>query len=128
MTSALLCLALAVFHESRGEPIKGQQAVAEVIVNRTESAKYPTDICAVIKQQGQFSWYNPNISLSSPPPSIYKNTQAKESWDQAKDVAQKTLQKPTNHTKGALFFNGSRLGVRYRTDTKPCTIGKHVFY
>lgn len=128
MTSAMLCLALAVFYESRGEPLRGQQAVAEVIVNRTESEKYPKDVCSVIKQQGQFSWYNRNISLSKPPVVTYKNAQASESWEQAKKVASQALDEPTNHTKGALFFNGTRLGVRFRTDTKPCKIGNHIFY
>lgn len=128
MTSAMLCLALAVFYESRGEPLKGQQAVAEVIVNRTESGKYPNGVCDVVRQSGQFSWYNPNISLSKPPMLIYKNVQATSSWEQAKQVAHTAIHEPTNHTNGALFFNSSRLGVRYRTDTKPCKIGNHIFY
>lgn len=34
--TALLCLALTIFHESRGEPIEGQYAVAEVVLNRAE--------------------------------------------------------------------------------------------
>ena len=127
-SAAMLCLALAVFYESRGEPLRGQKAVAEVIVNRAESGKYPKDICSVIKQQGQFSWYNRNISLSKPPVLIYKNAQVNESWEQAKDVAHQALREPTNHTKGALFFNSTRLGVRFDTDVKPCRIGKHVFY
>ena len=128
MSSAILCLALAVFYESRGEPLRGQQAVAEVIVNRSESGKYPKDICSVIKQQGQFSWYNRNISLSKPPMVTYKNAQANSSWEQAKQVAHNAINEPTNHTNGALFFNSTRLGVRFRTDTKPCKIGNHIFY
>lgn len=128
MSSAILCLALAVFYESRGEPLRGQQAVAEVIVNRSESNQYPKDVCSVIKQQGQFSWYNSNISLSKPPSATYRSAQASASWEQAKSIAHKAVTDPTNHTKGALFFNASRLGVRFRTDTKPCRIGNHIFY
>lgn len=128
MSSAVLCLALAVFYESRGEPLRGQQAVAEVIVNRSESKKYPSDVCSVIKQQGQFSWYSSNISLNKPPVLIYRSAQAQKSWEQAKDVAHQALNEPTNHTRGALFFNSTRLGVRYRTDVRPCKIGNHIFY
>lgn len=63
MTSAALCLALAVYYEARGEPFDGQLAVAEVVMNRVESARFPDDVCAVVTQGGEdrhrchFSFY-----------------------------------------------------------------------
>lgn len=128
MTESLLCLALAIFHEARGEPIKGQQAVAEVVINRTKDQDFPNTVCSVIKQKSQFSWYKPNISLSTPPKSIKTNIQSQEAWENAKKIAKQQLSKPSNHTKGAVFFNTQRLGVRFKTDVKPCKIGNHVFY
>ena len=44
------CLAEALYFEARGEPIKGQLAVGEVILNRVEDARYPSSICRVINQ------------------------------------------------------------------------------
>lgn len=44
------CLAEALYFEARGETVKGQFAVAEVILNRVDSRKYPNSICGVVKQ------------------------------------------------------------------------------
>ncbi len=44
------CLATAIYFEARSEPVKGQQAVAQVIVNRAFSGFYPNDICGVVYQ------------------------------------------------------------------------------
>lgn len=55
MTS-LMCLAVAVFFEARGEPLDGQYAVAEVIMNRVEDSRYPDTVCGVVFQDRQFSF------------------------------------------------------------------------
>lgn len=47
------CLATAIYFEARGEPIKGQQAVAQVIMNRVRSPLFPDTVCGVV-YQGQF--------------------------------------------------------------------------
>src|SRR5712691_3020738 len=44
------CLANAVYFESRGEPVRGQIAVAQVIMNRVFSGYYPNDVCGVVYQ------------------------------------------------------------------------------
>lgn len=44
------CLANAIYWESRSEPIKGQEAVAQVVMNRVFSPFYPNDVCAVVYQ------------------------------------------------------------------------------
>jgi spore germination cell wall hydrolase CwlJ-like protein len=44
------CLAEAVYFEARGEPVRGQMAVAQVIINRVFSGYYPNDICGVVYQ------------------------------------------------------------------------------
>jgi len=50
------CLASAVYFEAQGEPLEGQLAVAEVVLNRTRSGRYPATICAVVRQPAQFSF------------------------------------------------------------------------
>jgi hypothetical protein len=44
------CLAQAIYFEARGEDLRGQFAVAEVILNRVDSALYPGSICEVVHQ------------------------------------------------------------------------------
>jgi len=44
------CLAEALYHEARGESVKGQFAVAEVILNRVDSSAFPDTICGVVHQ------------------------------------------------------------------------------
>lgn len=50
------CLASAVYFEAQGEPLEGQLAVAEVVLNRTRSGRYPATICGVVRQPAQFSF------------------------------------------------------------------------
>ena len=54
------CLQTALYFESRGETLRGQFAVAEVILNRVDSGRYPATICGVVEQGGsggcQFSY------------------------------------------------------------------------
>ncbi len=44
------CLATAIYFESRGEPLEGQIAVAEVILNRVDDRRFPNSVCAVTNQ------------------------------------------------------------------------------
>ena len=44
------CLTEALYFEARGESIRGQFAVAEVILNRVDSRKFPNSICRVVNQ------------------------------------------------------------------------------
>lgn len=50
------CMATAVYFEARGEAIEGQLAVADVVMNRASSGKYPPSWCEVVKQPWQFSF------------------------------------------------------------------------
>ena len=52
----LRCLAENVYYESRGEPLVGQYAVAEVTMNRVASPEFPDSVCAVVRAKGAFSW------------------------------------------------------------------------
>ena len=44
------CLADAVYFEARGEPLRGQEAVAQVVMNRVFSGFYPNNVCGVVYQ------------------------------------------------------------------------------
>ncbi len=47
------CLANAVYFEARGEPLRGQVAVAQVVLNRVFSPYYPKDVCGVVYQNAE---------------------------------------------------------------------------
>ena len=44
------CLAEAIYFEARGEAVRGQIAVAQVVLNRAFSGKYPDTVCGVVYQ------------------------------------------------------------------------------
>ena len=121
ISESILCLAIAIFHESRGESKKAQYAVAEVIHNRTKHPDYPDNYCAVIKQKGQFSFVKNHKSMTVPRYEL-------ESWKESIAVAIDFERKKSNHVGKALYFNTVKLGVRYKTKTKSVKIGNHIFY
>ena len=46
----LMCIALAIYFEARGESSLGQWAVGNVVLNRVRDPRYPSDACLVVKQ------------------------------------------------------------------------------
>lgn len=56
MSSSAKCLADNIYHEARGDSIKGQIAVANTVINRVKSDLYPNTICGVVWQKAQYSW------------------------------------------------------------------------
>lgn len=57
ISTAVMCLALNVYFEARNQPLAGQVAVAQVTMNRVRSDKFPNDVCEVVYDHKQFSWY-----------------------------------------------------------------------
>ena len=116
----LRCLAGAIYFEAQGEPLNGQLAVAQVILNRTKSGRFPTGVCDVIKQRGQFSFVRHGaIPSVSPSRAAYRTAVA---------VAKVALADAWDTSAGkALYFNtpGNRPGVRVQ---KIAAIGNHIFY
>lgn len=44
------CLAMNIYHEARGDNLAGKYAVADVVINRVESTRYPNTVCEVVMQ------------------------------------------------------------------------------
>jgi len=82
------CLANAVYFESRGEAVRGQMAVAQVVMNRVFSGYYPNDVCGVVYQNArrhlacQFTFACDGI------PDVVTEPEA---WEIAKKIARDTL-------------------------------------
>jgi spore germination cell wall hydrolase CwlJ-like protein len=82
------CLAEAVYFESRGEAVRGQIAVAQVVLNRAFSGFYPTTVCGVVYQNKhrhmacQFTFACDNVADIVREPDM---------WDRAKKIAKAML-------------------------------------
>ena len=116
----LRCLAGAIYFESKGEPLSGQLAVAQVILNRVKSGRFPTDICSVVTQRGQFSFVRGGRI-----PAI---DEARKTWRIAVAVARVAVDKAWDTVAGtALYFNarGRSPGAGIR---RIAVIGNHFFY
>jgi N-acetylmuramoyl-L-alanine amidase len=56
ITASIMCLALNIYHEARGEPLAGQLAVGFSTMNRVADKRYPDTVCGVVKQAKYHSW------------------------------------------------------------------------
>jgi spore germination cell wall hydrolase CwlJ-like protein len=52
------CIVEALWYEARSETEEGMRHVASVLLNRTQSKHYPSNLCAVVRQPKQFSYRN----------------------------------------------------------------------
>ena len=124
----LECLAEAIYFEARGEPVRGQFAVAEVILNRVISREFPDDVCAVVNQgtgkkfQCQFSY-----TCDGLPEHIGDKT----SWERSEKIAALALtgEVPLTLTEGAMYYHTTAVSP-YWADLFDLTtqIGVHRFY
>lgn len=78
---ALRCLTLAIYYEAALEPTEGQQAVAQVVLNRVRDPNYPDTVCGVVFQGAervtgcQFSFTCDGALASAPVPWAWKRAQ-----------------------------------------------------
>ena len=116
------CLAKAVYFESRGEPLEGQLAVANVVINRANSGRYPPDWCGVVKQHAQFSFVR-NGEL--PNPDYYSG-----SWSRAVGIAKIAASKVlTALPQDVLWYHANYVAPTWRHNlTEVEQIGAHIFY
>ena len=57
-----VCMAKNIYFEARNESIQGQILVALVTIQRVEDPRWPNDICGVVYDNKQFSWYSDGLS------------------------------------------------------------------
>lgn len=115
--SDLNCLATAVYFESRGEPMEGQLAVAQTILNRVESGRYAPTVCGVINQPKQFSY-----DRSRAP-------RAGSDWETARAIARIAMEDMWHEVAPrAISFHARRVAPNWAGKTRVATIGNHIFY
>jgi spore germination cell wall hydrolase CwlJ-like protein len=115
------CLAGTVYFEAKGESLQGQLGVAEVVLNRARSGRFPSTICGVVKQRGQFSF----IRGGGFPP-IARSSLA---WRKAVAIARIAMDEMAEGpAPRALFFHATRVSPGWRGLTRVATVGNHIFY
>lgn len=122
--SELKCLSDTLYFEARGESLSGQKAVAEVILNRRDSGKFPSTICGVVKQGSskgcQFSY-----NCGKP-----RAIREKGAYERVSKVAAAALAgAPRTLTAGATYFHTTGVKPSWsRVFTRTARIGRHIFY
>jgi spore germination cell wall hydrolase CwlJ-like protein len=123
-----ICLAEAIYFEARGEAVRGQMAVAQVVLNRVFSGKYPNTVCGVVYQNShrhlacQFTFACDGI------PDVVREP---DMWERAKTIAAEMLD-------GKLWLPEVGKATHYhaywvrpgwvREMTKMHKLGVHTFY
>ena len=114
------CLASAVYFEAKGESLAGQLAVARVVLARANSGRFPSTLCGVVFQKGQFSFVR-GASL----PSIQTDSMH---WRNAVAISNIALDnKWKSPVEGALFFHARHVSPGWRL-TRLGSVDNHIFY
>ena len=135
LETALMCMATNIYHEAKNQPMVGQIAVAQVVMNRVKDSRYPNNVCDVIKQgltykngkvvlgKCQFSWYcdgkKDDVNMKT------------EKWRNSLRYASMVI---TNRitldvTEGATHYHATYVRPAWaRTKTKTVRINRHIFY
>lgn len=124
---ALRCLAQAVYYEAGFEPVEGQMAVAQTVINRMRHPGYPKSICGVVYEGAaratgcQFSFACDGSLARAPPPALWANAEA---------VARRAL--------NGFVFKPVGVATHYHADyvapywaptlVKLKQFGQHIFY
>jgi len=122
------CLATAIYFEARGEPVKGQLAVAQVVMNRVRSSIYPDTICGVVFQ-GQLRRKGCQFSFTCDGHTDVPKD--KERWLLANKLAAQVTRGEVwlPEIGRASHYHATYVKPRWRRDmNKVKKVGRHIFY
>ena len=135
MLSTITCLAVAIYFEARSEPIAGQLAVAQVVLNRVANERYPDTVCDVITEGPTYPSGHPvrdkcqfSFWCDGKPEDIHDY----EAWQTAirvATIATETTALPIDISEGAMFYHATSVSPSWRhTMQMTARIGQHIFY
>ncbi len=121
------CLAEALYFEARGESVRGQFAVAEVIMNRVESGRFPDTLCGVINQ-GTGKRYQCQFTYTCDGHKEVINE--KRAYERVSKVARAALDGIAKKmTAGATHYHTKAVRPSWsRVYKETARIGVHIFY
>ncbi|MBW8815720.1 MAG: cell wall hydrolase [Caulobacterales bacterium] len=124
---ALTCLAQAVYYEAAREPEVGQEAIAQVVLNRVRHPAYPKSVCGVVYQGAarptgcQFTFTCDGALRWAPEPTL---------WRRARQVAERALAGYVDKQVGSATHYHADYVAPYWAPTlvKMTQVGQHIFY
>jgi hypothetical protein len=124
---ALHCMTQAIYYEAAREPLRGQEAVAQVVLNRVRHPAYPKSICGVVYQGSarptgcQFTFTCDGALRWQPQAAL---------WRQSQDVAKRALAGFVDKDVGSATHYHAAYVVPYWAPTliKMTQVGQHIFY
>jgi len=122
------CLATAIYFESRGEPVKGQVAVAQVVLNRVKNPTYPDSICKVVYQNKR--WRN-RCQFSFACDGIRDRVHNMQLWKQAQTLAADVIEgrRWLKEVGASTHYHATYVNPRWaHRMNRKSKIGQHIFY
>jgi spore germination cell wall hydrolase CwlJ-like protein len=125
MIDPLTCLAIAIYFEARGEPLEGKVAVGQVVMNRVKDRRWPMDVCSVVKDRCQFSFY-----CDGKPERLSKKGLASTAYKESVEAAYVTLKgHAVDNTIGSVYYHADYVAPYWsQVFVKTVKIGRHIFY
>jgi spore germination cell wall hydrolase CwlJ-like protein len=121
------CLTEALYFEARGETVKGQFAVAEVILNRVSSPSFPDTICGVINQGTGRKFACQFTYTCDGRAEVIREPKAYEMVGKVAKMVMEGM--PRTLTDGATFYHTKAVRPRWaRVFERTAIIGFHHFY
>ncbi len=122
------CLTRAIYFEARGEPKRGQEAVAQVVINRVKNPAYPDSVCGVVYQNK--NWFN-RCQFTFACDRVKDRVTDEAAWSLAQDIA-------SRYARGEAWHPDIGASTHYHADyvsprwaplmRRVGQIGDHIFY
>ena len=137
--AGLICMALNVYFEARDQPLVGQIAVAETVLNRVHSTFFPDTVCEVVYQGEYYSW-NPDIPVRNRcqfswycdgKADVIPESENNHAWRVAQDIAFDVLvfNKYAGLVEGATHYHADYVNPAWnKTITLITKVDDHIFY
>ena len=127
------CLAQAIYHEARGESEAGQYAVANVIVNRALSGKFPSTLCGVIYQNASKGYHRCQFTFACDGRTDAPREQ--RAWARSQNIAKEVYaefasgRQMESLPRSVLYYHTRSSNPSWsNTFTQVASIGSHLFY
>ncbi len=124
----LRCMATAIYFEARDEPVRGQVAVGQVIMNRIRSPFYPKTICGVV-YQGERNRHGCQFSFTCT--GKHRSIKEKPEWRTSVKLAKQVIagQVWINEVGYATHYHATYVHPNWRHELiRVARIGGHIFY
>lgn len=122
----LTCMIAALFFEARDQPVTGQEAIAQVIINRVADERYPDTVCDVVYEPRQFSFTHDGLSDD---PADYPTYHDAKAYERITQLAKLAINERLGYSITSTHYHAVSVAPfwadHYRFDGRA---GDHVFY